>query len=137
MMTSVSNSAISSTASRKVTQAESSNGMQGRHDLAVGGNTMPGRKTGDHHVEAVNSEIALEQAVQNATSYAKKIGRELDFTIDKELNRTIVTVLDGETGAIIRQVPMEEMLALAKILSDVQAPGDDTVLKGLFLDQDT
>jgi uncharacterized FlaG/YvyC family protein len=110
--------------------------MHGRHDLAVGGNIMPAGRAGTNQVESISAG-EVDQAVQNASAYAKTIGRDLNFTIDKELNRTVITVHDGESGKIIRQVPMEEMIAIAKMLSDVQAPGEETVLKGLLLDQDS
>jgi flagellar protein FlaG len=110
--------------------------MQGRHDLAVGGNTLPQRRR-EESPEANDPSVTLHEAVENASAYARRAGRKLDFSIEEELNRTIVTISDRLTGEVIRRLPMEEMLAIAGLLSDVQAPGDDAVLKGVFFDQDT
>ncbi len=136
-MTSLSKSSLSSgSSSGKVTQAGSSTGPQGRHDLAASGNSLP-----DHKVREVESPAALpsslNQAVKNAGTYAGRSGRRLKFSIEQRLNRSIVTVRDGETDEIVRQIPMEEMLALAKLLAEVQGPGEETVLKGFLFDEDT
>jgi len=119
-----------------MTSSGSSSSVADRHDLAAGGNALPDIKVTevDPVFEVRNS---LEQAVKDAASYTNKAGQKLEFTIEQRLNRNIVTVRDRETGEIVRQIPMEEMLALANLLADVQGPGDDTVLKGLFFDQDT
>ncbi|MCP5349017.1 MAG: flagellar protein FlaG [Pseudomonadales bacterium] len=136
-MTSLSRSGMSSGSStRKVTQSGSSGGSQGRHDLATGGNSLPERRAGEV-VSHAATQSSLSQAVKNASSFAKHSGRRLKFSIEERLNRSIVTVRDEETDEIVRQIPMEEMLALAKLLAEVQGPGEDTVLKGLFFDQDT
>ena len=136
-MTSLSKSGIAPDSStRKVVQPGSATGSQGRHDLAASGKPLPERKAGDQSSHAT-IHSSLNQAVKNASAHADRSGRRLKFTIEQRLNRTIVTVRDKETNEIVRQIPMEEMLALAKLLADVQGPGDDTVLKGLFFDQDT
>lgn len=135
-MTTLSKFGLSSNTSRKVTQPGSSNGMQSRHELAVSGKNMPEEKKKKGRKNRQASEI-LNQALQNASAYAKKAGQKLDFSIEERFNRTIVTVVDQKTGKIIRQIPMEEMLALANLLSEVEAPGENTILKGLFFDQDT
>ena len=110
--------------------------MPDRHDFAAGGNAMPEIKVAEVN-PGFESRNSLDQAVKDATSYARKSGQKLEFSIEQRMNRTIVTVRDRETGDIVRQIPMEEMVALADLLADVQGPGDDTVLKGLFFDQDT
>ena len=135
-MTSLSKSSLSSRSSRSATSSGSTARVADRHDLAAGGNAMPDNKVNevDPGFAARNS---LDQAVRDASSYAKKAGQELEFTVEERMNSTIVTVRDRATGETVRQIPMEEMLALANLLADVQGPGDDTVLKGLFFDQDT
>ncbi|MEZ5490707.1 MAG: flagellar protein FlaG [Gammaproteobacteria bacterium] len=135
-MTSLSKSSLSGSSSRKVAQSGSSSAIQSRHELAAGGNGLP-----EQRVQAVDPKAAirssLDQAVKNASRYASKAGRRLKFTIEEKLNRTIVTVRDNETNEVVRQIPIEEMMALAELLADVQGPGEDTYLKGLFFDQDT
>jgi flagellar protein FlaG len=48
----------------------------------------------------------------------------LEFSIDAESNVVVVKIIDSTTWELVRQIPMEEMLALAKALGR---------LKGLLL----
>jgi len=114
----------------------STTSVSDRHDLAAGGNAMPDLKVNEVN-PGFEARDSLDQAVKDASGYAQKAGQKLEFSIEERMNRTIVTVRDRATGETVRQIPMEEMLALANLLADVQGPGDDTVLKGLFFDQDT
>jgi flagellar protein FlaG len=44
----------------------------------------------------------------------------LSFSIDDSTGKTVVMVTDAETGEMIRQIPSEEMLALARSLEKMQ-----------------
>jgi flagellar protein FlaG len=58
----------------------------------------------------------VAEAVSNLNDYVQVIRRELQFRVDKETGQTVVTVLDSETREVIRQIPREEVLALARHL---------------------
>ncbi|MDR6236073.1 flagellar protein FlaG [Pseudomonas oryzihabitans] len=47
--------------------------------------------------------------------------RNLDFSVDDSTGEMVVKVLDGESGKLIRQIPSEEVLKLAKQLDDVRS----------------
>jgi len=47
--------------------------------------------------------------------------RNLDFSIDDSTGEVVVKVLDGQSGKLIRQIPSEEVLKLAKQLDDVRS----------------
>lgn len=44
----------------------------------------------------------------------------LEFHTDAETGRVVVKIIDTATGELMRQIPMEEMLALAKSLDRLQ-----------------
>lgn len=65
--------------------------------------------------EQVRSAVeSLRQMVQ-ATAASK-----LDFSIDDDTGKTVVRVTDAETGEMIRQIPSEELLELARSLDRMQ-----------------
>jgi flagellar protein FlaG len=49
-------------------------------------------------------------------SYLRSIGRQVEFSIDSESGRTVVSVRDANTGDVIRQMPSEEALRIAQAL---------------------
>ncbi len=61
---------------------------------------------------------AVKAAAEQIESYLKSVGRNLHIQVDKDTGRTIVTVLDAATGDIIRQIPGDETLRLARSLGD-------------------
>ena len=65
--------------------------------------------------EATKEE--LQSAVSKINDYVQNIQRSLQFTVDEESGRDVVTVLDTETEEIIRQYPSEEVLAFARQLA--------------------
>ena len=58
----------------------------------------------------------VEQAVQQIQSYLNDSQRQLQFQVDSGSGRTIVRVVNTETQELIRQVPSEEMLTLARAI---------------------
>ena len=59
----------------------------------------------------------LQTAVSKINDYVQNIQRSLQFTVDEESGRDVVTVIDKETEEVIRQYPSEEVLAFARQLT--------------------
>lgn len=64
-----------------------------------------------------NQSETLQDAVSQINDYVQNIQRSLQFTVDEESGRDVVTVLDTKTEEIIRQYPSEEVLAFARQLA--------------------
>lgn len=58
----------------------------------------------------------IEHAVSSLNDYARSTQRELEFSIDNELGRPIVQVIDQRTKEVIRQIPNDVTLNLARNL---------------------
>ena len=44
----------------------------------------------------------------------------VEFSLDADSGRVVVKIIDSATQEVVRQIPMEEMLALAKALDQFQ-----------------
>lgn len=55
----------------------------------------------------------LEQALGNVTAHIQNLHRSLHFSVDQDSGETVVRVVDTETQEVIRQIPSEEILAIA------------------------
>ncbi|MCX8004289.1 MAG: flagellar protein FlaG [Burkholderiaceae bacterium] len=60
----------------------------------------------------------MERARSEANRALAQKGRELSFEFDRELGRVIVKLVDTNTREVIRQVPSEELLAIARALAE-------------------
>jgi flagellar protein FlaG len=60
----------------------------------------------------------IESVVSNISDYVQTVRRELEFTVDEESGLTVVKVFNKETDELIRQIPSEDFLKLAKTITD-------------------
>jgi flagellar protein FlaG len=57
-------------------------------------------------------------AVKNLNDFVQNTQRELNFSIDEQTGRTVVKVIDPATQEVIRQIPAEEVLAVARRVAE-------------------
>lgn len=62
----------------------------------------------------------VEQAVRSISKAIQPISRNLRFSIDEATGHTVVRVVDAETGNLIRQIPTQEALDIARVLDRMQ-----------------
>jgi hypothetical protein len=65
----------------------------------------------------------LSRVVERLDQFLRENARNLQFRIDEASGRTVVTVLDGATGNVVRQIPSEEVLAMAERLQSPAQAG--------------
>lgn len=66
------------------------------------------------------SQEQVEQAVEAVQKAVEPVAQNLQFSIDKETGKTIISVVDSVTNEVIRQIPGEEILAIAKAIDRMQ-----------------
>lgn len=60
----------------------------------------------------------LRQMVDEANEQAQQVRRKLEFSVDDVTSRIVVKVKDSQTDEVIRQIPPEEMMEIARSLSE-------------------
>lgn len=68
----------------------------------------------------------LKDAVKTMNDFVGGINSSLQFSVDDKSGQTIVKVMDVDTKEVIKQIPSEEMLSIAKAVDK---------LKGLLVQQ--
>lgn len=66
------------------------------------------------------SRPELQQAVDELRRKAQAFAPSLRFSVDHDTGRTVVRVTDANTQEVIRQIPAEEVLKLAKEIDRMQ-----------------
>lgn len=66
------------------------------------------------------SAAELAEAVQQANETVKPSATQFEFSIDKDTGQTVVRLLDAETHSVLRQIPSEEMIAIARALDKLK-----------------
>lgn len=62
----------------------------------------------------------LQKAVEEINRSMQQSGRNLQFSVDSATDRVVVRLTDTETGEVIRQIPSEETLAIARSIGEFQ-----------------
>ncbi len=66
------------------------------------------------------SRDQLITAVKATQEFVSTINSSLEFSIDKDTGISVVKIVDKETEEVIRQIPSEEMLSIAKALDTIK-----------------
>ncbi|MDR3087269.1 MAG: flagellar protein FlaG [Azoarcus sp.] len=65
-------------------------------------------------------ERAVRESVDKLNAFIRPYVTSLQFSIDKDLGKVVIKVMDTETKEVIKQIPSEAVLELAKALGKVE-----------------
>ncbi len=65
-----------------------------------------------------SSREELDETISQLNSSLQNIQRNLEFSVDKEVGMIVINVKDKNTDEVLRQIPSEEFLELARNLQD-------------------
>ncbi len=82
--------------------------------VQVGGKELPPIA---QTVETKVEDKEVKEAVSKLNEFVQKTQRNLDFQIDEESGKTVIKVYDSITAKLVRQIPDEAALELAKKLN--------------------
>lgn len=104
------------------TRPASSKGASDQNSETVGNSLPPAAENTTpekvEKTEEVSRPEDLQKAVASINDFVQSVQRDLQFTVDDELEKTVIKVVDGYSGEVIRQIPEEVFLDLARKLND-------------------
>jgi len=74
----------------------------------------------DKQAKAPASLQDIEKATDQVKKFVSPVNSDIQFSIDDETGITVVKVVDKSTNEIIRQIPGDEILQIAKALDRLQ-----------------
>ena len=69
---------------------------------------------------AVEQKQQVEAAVNAVKEFIQPMASNLAFEMDDDSGRTVIRITEASSGELIRQIPSEEMLEIAKALDRLQ-----------------
>lgn len=66
------------------------------------------------------SRADAEQATKTINKFMESAARNLEFSVDDDLDKVVVKIVDRTTRDVIRQIPTEEALSISKSLDKLQ-----------------
>lgn len=64
---------------------------------------------------------AVDHAARRIEDFVRSVGRSLDFSVDNSTGRSVLRVVNPENGEVIRQLPPEETLRIARAVEYMQS----------------
>lgn len=112
--------AVSAPLERPVSQPEPAVQVTGAAKAELGGDAA-GHQPGNSAQPPENADALdkVNQAMQNWDT-------GLRFEMDEDAQRLVVSIVDNETGEVIRKVPSEAVLKVAKMIIQLQGGGVNT-----------
>ena len=133
---------ISSIATIKALSGAAKNSRQvAKPDVASlpdnGGQALP--VNGKQQPPETASTVEVRQAVGEINEIVQSVQRDLSFNMDEDSGKTVIKVVDTESGELIRQIPSEEVLAIASQLREFQedAVSQNEIGQGLLFSDST
>lgn len=78
------------------------------------GKNMPEEET----IAATEAKsVEVKEAVSKLNEYVQKTQRDLDFKLDEDSGKTVIRVYDRHSEQLVRQIPNEQALEMAKRLN--------------------
>lgn len=62
----------------------------------------------------------VQEVARQLQRVAEPVAQNLQFMVDGETGKTVIRVVDGATKEVIRQIPNEEVLAIARAMDRLQ-----------------
>ena len=102
----------------------------GGQKLPVEGKTRP---------QVVPGSADIREAVSEINEFVQTVQRDLSFNMDEASGQTVIKVIDSESGDLIRQIPSEEVLAIASHIRNTLEFANDQneVPAGLLFSEST
>lgn len=70
--------------------------------------------------DMANDTATLQQLADKLTQTIGMNGQHVQFSVDDATGKTVLRVTDAESGAVLRQIPGDEALSMARILDRMQ-----------------
>jgi flagellar protein FlaG len=71
--------------------------------------------------ESQPSQEVVKKAAAQIQNFVQEMGRNLSFSIDETTGYNVVRVINPETNEVIRQLPSEELLKIAKSMETLNS----------------
>jgi flagellar protein FlaG len=73
-----------------------------------------------YQVEPKVDAASVQRAAEAINEQLRAAAQNIRFSVDEETGKTVVRVVDAETGDLIRQIPTEEAMAISRSLARLQ-----------------
>ncbi|ARP81468.1 flagellar protein [Bordetella genomosp. 8] len=92
------------------------------------GDAQKGAAAGDGGASGNSSDpqSSLERALQKINEQMTAWSTQMEFAIDPDTHRVVISIKDSKTGDTLKTIPSETVLNIAKMITKMQGGGVET-----------
>lgn len=94
-----------------------------RQGAGTGGATADGGGTSG---QSSGQQLPLDRALQKINEQMQAWSTQVQFDIDPDTHRVVISIKDSKTGDVIKTIPSETVLNIAKMITKLQGGGVET-----------
>jgi len=90
-------------------------------------------------VDEYYNPVEIKQAIAELNDNFQQFANQLSFELDEKLaGGTIISILDSETGELIRQIPPKEVVSISHYIHDYLSKQGNVqdIIQGVILDKE-
>lgn len=76
--------------------------------------------------QSSSQKLPLDKALDEINEQMKAWSTQLQFEVDPDVHQVVVSVVDAKSGDVIRTIPSEAVLKIAKMIVNMQGNGIKT-----------
>ena len=95
-------------------------GVAPAHQTQARGQTTVPTKTGDATVEHMHADADADAKTVTKDEVRTRDPRSLKYQVDRNTQHVVATIVDDSNRTVIRQIPDEEILRIAKAIDRMQ-----------------
>lgn len=95
-------------------------------DAQKGGNTGGATADGGSSGQPSEPQLPLDRALQKINEQMQAWSTQIQFDIDPDTHRVVISIKDSKTGDTLRTIPSETVLNIAKMITKMQGGGVET-----------
>ncbi|MGY6273549.1 flagellar protein FlaG [Achromobacter denitrificans] len=88
--------------------------------------TNSGASDGATSGQSDSQKLPLDKALEEINDRMKAWSTQLQFEIDPDVHQVVVSIVDAESGDVVRTIPSEAVLRIAKMIVNMQGNGIKT-----------
>lgn len=100
--------------------------LAGAPDTPSAGTSTTGGQTESGARDSQAGQSALDKALESVNHSLEAWATGMRFEMDDDAQRLVVSIVDNETGEVLRTVPSDAVLRVAKMIVQLQGSGIDT-----------
>lgn len=104
-------------AAKPVSNVSASSAAAGKPSASSGQEVKPPQAVAEPKQVVRDMQQTLAVVAQHLNELARSSSRNLEFSVDKGANTTVITVRNASTGEVVRQIPNEDALRLMRRLN--------------------